>query len=341
LKLRWTPLVVLRLAVVGVAVAYVALLFAWYAVSRLFGDAPSPLYAVNALALYLFLPLPLLLPIAAVTRRWEVAGCFVAGAALWVFLWGGLFWPPVGRTSAADDGLTVMTYNVLGFNHDPDSVVETIEDSRADVVAFQELNLEVAAAVSTRLGDEYPYQFLRPAVGVTGMGIISRRPASQLEQPVPDEDWVGEPQLIDIEFDGREVLLLNIHAAALREHARARLEQSRLIRSFAQGRTEPLLVLGDFNATSTNESIRLLSRTLHDAWLEAGSGFGHTFPGASTKVSPGSSRPSYFGVEVPRWLVRIDYVFHSPEWHVMSARNGHADGMSDHRPVIATVVLKN
>ena len=45
-------------------------------------------------------------------------------------------------------------------------------------------------------------------------------------------------------------------------------------------------------------------------------------------------------MDVPRWLIRIDYVFHSRHWRAVSARNGRIDGKSDHRPVIATLVLK-
>jgi len=47
------------------------------------------------------------------------------------------------------------------------------------------------------------------------------------------------------------------------------------------------------------------------------------------------------GFDVPRWLVRIDYVFHSRDWRAVAARTGRIDRKSDHRPVIATLVLKS
>jgi vancomycin resistance protein VanJ len=268
-----------------------------------------------------------------------VLGGFVAGAALWLHLWGALFWPPASPTSAAGDSLTVMTYNVFGWNSDAASVVATIRESGADVVAFQELNQEVAAAIEAQLGDEYTYQFLRPVDGVTGMGVISRVPAEVQDETISHSRWIGNPQILSLELGGREVVLLNIHAIAQPEYAAQRQEQAELVAAYAASRTEPLIALGDFNATSTNGAIEVITGTLEDAWRGAGSGFGHTFPGASVEESPKSSRPKYFGMNVPRWLIRIDYVFHSRHWRAIEARNGRIDGKSDHRPVIATLVL--
>jgi hypothetical protein len=43
--------------------------------------------------------------------------------------------------------------------------------------------------------------------------------------------------------------------------------------------------------------------------------------------------------EILMWVLRIDYIFHSRHWQARSARIGPWDGVSDHRPVIATLVL--
>jgi vancomycin resistance protein VanJ len=328
------------LASIAAALLYVLGLFAWYGLHRIVGDASPLLYSLNALALYVFLPLPLVLLAAALLRRREVLVAFVAGAALWLHLWGALFWPPASPAVAADKTLTVMTYNVFGFNLDPASVVETVRRSGADVVAFQELNPEVADAIATELQEEYPFQHLQPADGVMGMGVISREPATLLPSTLDHPLWIGDPQLLSLEHEGTQVLVLNVHAIAQPRFAAERLEQAQLVAGFAAGRREPLVVLGDFNASSTNDAIETLTKVLKDAWREAGSGFGHTFPGASVDESPGSSRPKYLGIDVPRWLIRIDYVFHSSEWRTVAARTGGADSKSDHRPVIATLVLK-
>jgi endonuclease/exonuclease/phosphatase family metal-dependent hydrolase len=71
--------------------------------------------------------------------------------------------------------------------------------------------------------------------------------------------------------------------------------------------------------------------------MEAGWGVGHTFPGV---LSSKSKRLNIAGVDVPTWLIRIDYVFHSSHFHAVEAHIGPWDGYSDHRPVIAKLVLK-
>jgi endonuclease/exonuclease/phosphatase (EEP) superfamily protein YafD len=41
------------------------------------------------------------------------------------------------------------------------------------------------------------------------------------------------------------------------------------------------------------------------------------------------------------WLLRIDYIFHSRDWRTHWARIGPWDGVSDHRPVLARLVLSH
>jgi len=79
---------------------------------------------------------------------------------------------------------------------------------------------------------------------------------------------------------------------------------------------------------------RLIASVLRDSWREAGYGFGHTFPG--TPTIPGT-RPVILGIQVPKWLIRIDCIFHSPDLFASTAQIIPSDGASDHRPVMATL----
>jgi endonuclease/exonuclease/phosphatase (EEP) superfamily protein YafD len=206
---------------------------------------------------------------------------------------------------------------------------------------LQELNPEIAAAIERELAGEYPYQWLLPEPGVTGGGLISRFPFERLANaPLDRVQWVSTPMVVRLQLPDGVVTLVRFHAFANPSTWQAREEQAALLADFARVYDGPLIVIGDLNATDQNDAYAIIAAELGDAWREAGSGFGHTFPGADTRVSPGSSRPSLDGFAVPQWLVRIDYIFHSAELITLDARLGQFDGMSDHRPVVATLAFR-
>lgn len=293
------------------------------------------LFVLNTLAVYLFFPLPLVLALALLVRRRALwLGCsltFFFG----VYFYGELLLPRrPPRPASPDTVLTVMTYNVFGYNERATGVVDALRASNADVIALQELNPLVAEAIRADLPGEYPYQVLAPQPGTAGMGVVSRHPLSQVEATLPG-DWVGAPQVVDLTFEHTSITLINFHAVPpldlleLGEGSiRERERQMRTLASFVESQPGPVIVLGDLNAADRNAAYGIISRDLVDAWRAAGRGLGNTFPGFNSKV-PG----------MPMWLVRIDYIFHSDDWQTLSIRIGPWDGHSDHRPVVARVAL--
>jgi endonuclease/exonuclease/phosphatase (EEP) superfamily protein YafD len=175
------------------------------------------------------------------------------------------------------------------------------------------------------------------------MGVISRYPL-ELTGTEIEGVWVGRPQILEVAWEGREITLVNFHAippgplnpANLGHTVRERERQIGALVAFADSRSGPLIVKGDLNVTDRSAVYRTMARSLQDAWVERGWGFGHTFPGAA---SPGSSRPTWAGMYVPKWLLRLDYVFCSDHWRVERAWIGPWDGVSDHRPVVARMTL--
>jgi endonuclease/exonuclease/phosphatase (EEP) superfamily protein YafD len=103
------------------------------------------------------------------------------------------------------------------------------------------------------------------------------------------------------------------------------------------GERGPSIVAGDANTTPLTGAYKILASSLEDGWVRAGFGLGHTFPGSDV---PGSSRPHIAGWSVPMWLARIDYVFFTPDWQALAARNAVFDGVSDHRGVVVVLSLK-
>jgi vancomycin resistance protein VanJ len=318
--------------------AYLAGLAGWFALWHLARDDSPVLFLLNAFAVYLFVPLPVvLLAAVALRNRGLLAGVFAA-TAVFLLLWGGLFWPR-GTPEAEGPVLRVITYNLLAPNPEPQGVIEALRASDADVIGLLELAPEVATAIDAELAAEYPYRILEPQQNTTGSGILSRLPFTDLGIALPDPAWIGDPRAVLVQFEGHAFVFVNAHSASRAGGVAARERQARLLSDFVDAQTLPVILTGDFNAQHLNRSHGILTEHLADTWLEAGSGFGNTFPGASTADSPASKRPALFGVDMPKWLVRIDYVFVSDDWQTIDARIGPWDGHSDHRPVIAEVAL--
>jgi endonuclease/exonuclease/phosphatase (EEP) superfamily protein YafD len=315
-------------------------LCSFWIVGRIAGDRWWWLFLLKSFTPHYFLALPVLVVgVLAMRQRRALLSCAVVlGLALLIY--GRLFLPTLTSSSeVVGPQLTVMTYNVVGRNDRPAAVVESIRQSEADVVALQELNSAIAEVIRRDLAVAYPFQVLEPAEGISGMGVISRHKIREARAPT-GLYWVGPPQVLELQFDDRKAALVNFHAMAVTSgdpaqialSIDAREQQAHILSELAAAHPCPLIVMGDLNATDQHEAYSIISKSLRDAWREAGFGFGHTFPG-------GSRRPKIFGITPPSWLIRIDYVFHSAHWHAASARIGRWDGVSDHRPVIVELRL--
>jgi vancomycin resistance protein VanJ len=320
---------------------YFAILLGWLGLYLLTGDRYGPVALVHSLAVYLFVPLPLVFAAAALTRRRELWIGVAAGGALFAALWGRHFFPRVVPARAGTQVLSVFTYNTLGAQPHTGPILEVIRAENADVVCLQELNPALARAVQSELTGLYPHQLLDPKPYVPGMGVLSKLPFSVVAEPLPSE-WLGAPQRLRLDWNGRTVTLINFHLfsqslgapAEMDSLNRARETQARVLAQAARAEAEAgaVIACGDANTTPLSEAYKMMTRDLNDAWDEAGAGLGHTFPGSDIR---GSSRPRIGGWLVPQWLVRIDYVFHSPHLKAVDAHLAAFDGVSDHRGVVA------
>lgn len=322
--------------------AYFALVLLWLIAYLGFGDRFALLAVINMLAVYLFYPLPLVIVLTVILKNKHLWIGIIALIFIFVGLWGRLLIPKEKAAHAypADNGfLSVMSYNLLGWQFNTDVQIETIRQEDADVVMLQELNLDMAEALRSQLRDIYPYQILNPQRDVSGMGIISRYPLVSTGQSIRAEKWVGEPQVINLDWQGKQVTLINMHLLPTNDFSPHKVtitnqfqrEQAQAIADFARGK-DTVIVGGDTNVTPLSDAYKIFTSDLKDSWREAGFGLGHTFPGSNI---PGSARPELFGVPCPKWLVRIDYIFHSNRWQALSSHTAPFDGVSDHRAIVA------
>ena len=329
-----------RAAAVVMVDTYLAALIGWLIVVAVVGDRPEPLYVINSLGVYWFAPLPVALLAALALRHWPGLTLALAGALVWAAVFGPFFLPALQPVPAGQP-LRVMTSNLLGYNPDTAGAVAALRASGADLIGLNELSLATADAVGSDLRAEYPYQVLDPRRGVTGSGIISRYPLTLAAVPfVADERvgvWMGPPLAVDVAVNGQTVTVVLFHTYSGPQWGNERRAAARALADYAAAHPGPVIVMGDLNATELSLAYRSLARPLRDAWAAQGWGLGHTFPGS---LVPGSSRPVIAGVPVPQWLVRIDFIFYSPGLAAASASIGPWDGGSDHRPVLADLILE-
>lgn len=329
-----------------VVYTYMVCFTAWLIVHSFFADRWWWLFLIDSFAVYLFVPLIVVIIFAIVSRQY--APILFSGVAilLFAFMYGGLFVPRGRSLQPGDTSLTVLSYNLLASNPNTDHVIAAIRSAGADVVSLQELSPAVAESIQRELDAEYPYQVLDPQPGVTGLGVISRYPLVDSGASLPGP-WIGTPQILTLTLDDTPVTLLNFHNVSIplggerwpervTESIREREQQADVIVEFVKAHPGPLIATADFNASDQSVAYRRVTAVLHDAWRAAGWGLGHTFPGAS---SEGSSRIRIRGILVPMWLVRIDYVLFSSDWTAVRAHIGPWDGGSDHRPVLTTLKL--
>ena len=318
---------------------YAALVTGWAITHRLVGDGFWLLALVNACAVYLFAPLPLIALWTLLVRRRVAWISLAISALLFVGFFGGELTPSPPVVHARDDAttLTVMTYNVLYTNADPAPIAASVAQAEPDVIAFQELSYLRAQALAQTIGESYPYR--TPIIAdqcYVQVAIWSRHPILRTEDV--DPDVFCRLRSVVIDFEGQPVRVMGVHAwpyteldrESIEQGFRWRQEQIDLILDMIERQPEPLVLLGDLNSAPMSEIYHTVSGRYTDAFTEAGWGLGHTWPAQSGY---------WHNIPYPNRFVRIDYIFHSAEWRTEDALVAEWDGASDHHPVVAKLRL--
>lgn len=269
----------------------------------------------------------------AVARRDRAALLLgVASAAFFTITFLGFAWashvPPI--TGAT---VRVMTYNVHHAVGGATEVAAVVRAEKPDVLCLQEANPGLGKPeVVSRLGPLLPeYRFVR----YEELAIGSRLPLVRREiVPTLRE---RRPALLAVyDFNGRRFTVVNVHFATaggadsvftgrrgrrsyLRQTAAIRQRQADALQRLASEIRGPVLVCGDFNTPPRGLVYRRLRSLFTDAFEAGGRGFGWTYPGRFP-------------------VLRIDYVWLREA--VAARTRVPAARASDHRPVVADIVLK-
>lgn len=306
-----------------------------------------------------FVPLPLWIITAAMSRR-RYAIIAVAGlAACFLWLYGPLFIPKSlpGSTPNTQGAtrLRVMTFNVSNLSSQvrpPALVLDIIEEADADLLLLQEISPELSEVLAETLLATYPYQQLEPHAGFDGMGVLSRHPfdVGALDAL---ESRPARMQHVVMRVEGQDVHVVHVHfrpprprilplpyapfpiLTGLSNQVR-RDEVIRLVDTLHSNGLfmDHLVVAGDFNLSDQTPEYRQLIRSgLTDAHRAVGWGFGHTWPVVA--FTPYAGRITL----PPIALIRLDYVLYSPSISARSIRIGGDSAASDHAPLVADLAL--
>lgn len=118
----------------------------------------------------------------------------------------------------------------------------------------------------------------------------------------------------------REVRVAKDAAGTLHGNFVKRAEQAHTISHYVQTSPHPVLVCGDFNSIPSSYTYRHLTETLKDGFRTAGNGYMYTYRYA-------------------KHMLRIDYIFHSPDLKGIRYDSPDLDLCSDHNPVVMEVQI--
>lgn len=247
-------------------------------------------------------------------------------------VWFGGNWLPKSTPDVEGIEIVVATYNVYGNVSDPEAVVRTIRALDADIIGLEELRGEARQRVVTDLAEKYPYQISDEVQIGTGLGLLSRYRIIESEihiTPYDPNDQQPPPSYIRavLEIEQQNVVVYVFHAAFPKNRIftvyndSANLYQHRVIAGMAARESDPVILLCDCNATRRSRQYALLSQVFENSFDEGGWGFGLTFP-----------------ADFP--LIRIDHVWISPHFTTMDIKIWENGGTSDHRPLLATLDLR-
>ena len=327
-----------RLAMVGIGSAYAAGLLAYAAARPRAGEMTGLLELVNNFAPWWYAPVPAIVLAGLGLRSKTLVLAGLASAVAFGLTWGDLLVPRAAPAAAAGPTLTVMTLNVLYENQAHGDLVAAIMAEDPDLVALQELEPDAAADLVRALGRRYPHHTFQP-VSESGAGVLSRYPLRDVVafQLSDGRHWA---QRMAVDGPSGPLTLINVQLPLPRlvwserrlgplglptgYDAEPRSAEIRHLCDLVDGVDGPVLMMGDFNMSEYSPDYRRIRARLGDAYRAAGWGFGHTFPrlGAFPRRLP-----------APWPVLRLDYVWHSPELRPVSAHVGPS-GRSDHHPVV-------
>ncbi|WP_316817237.1 endonuclease/exonuclease/phosphatase family protein [Pedobacter nyackensis] len=232
----------------------------------------------------------------------------------------------------ANQTLRVLTYNIHHANPpskpgliDLDAIARVIIDSKADVVALQEVengaNRTGKTDQAKLLGEKtgLHYQFFKAIDfdgGEYGIAVLSRYKLSDIKLVPLPQQVTDEKRVLGyatIKVGKQDIILANTHLDARRTDENRVVQMERILKEF-ENTALPVILCGDLNAVAGTEVINLLDGQFKRTCTE---NCGFTIP----EVTPTHT---------------IDFIAgKNLKWPVLEHKVIDEPYASDHRPVIA------
>ncbi|MBX3085796.1 MAG: endonuclease/exonuclease/phosphatase family protein [Anaerolineae bacterium] len=328
-----------------ICVLYLIALTVYLPLRFIIGDGVWWLSMINAIALMLFVPLIIIIPILGLLRsRFVLLGAAMVGVCV---VWLTPYYLPKAVAASDHPTLKVITFNMWRFNPDVPRLESWLREKQADMVFLQEITPEYAADEVKRLADVYPYQAVQTWGG--GNLILSKHPILEWKTFPSQENGGAMMMRAAISYQGQDLALYSVHLSRPSVDTQiegvsyvpnfiktlvgyddtSRNSQIQQLLDLTATETVPYLVAGDFNMSDQCMVYWDIRDRMGDTYREAGYGLGASWP-----VGGVNGRPTYMPA-----VVRIDYVWHSSQFRALTAELGPQLG-SDHYPVYSELALE-
>ncbi len=172
--------------------------------------------------------------------------------------------PNSGRASTpvADFKLRVVSLNVLTSNEDHDAVIDFLNSTNADVIFLMEVD-DVWISALKPLQNTHPHRWENSRQDNFGLALYSRLPLQEITL-LTDELKSSVPSMqVLIKHAGREFRLLGTHPLPpiSNLYAASRDQQLSAIHDWVSTIQEPMLVIGDLNASPWSHAMSSLTRS--------------------------------------------------------------------------------
>ncbi len=236
----------------------------------------------------------------------------------------GLPWRNEQGAQAQAAPQTFAIINLLYGNREAARVCDYLRSVKPDVVVFQEVGFFWASALE-ELSDLYPYRTIKARKDGFGSAIYSRQKPLEATIRVAGERESDYAVFATWETDGQRVNLVGVHPDKPDKEWKVKNRKTYLANvtqwcSEKAQAGEPIIALGDFNATPWSSSLRRFTRETKLRNANQGVIFGATW-----------------NVYQPHRLL-IDHAFLSQHWSLLHREIGPDVG-SDHRPLLVRAAL--